>query len=190
MVAPPGKVNPTGQRAPPPPGQGQHAINCAEVAARALRNQGTEGQYRGSPQHGKEVIHQRSRLPFCPARMAIGGFAVMVMIGYFTLYVLHEEAGGHRPGCCKSCYWHCRSWKHSSSVRARISILFRFCGEWFGEIHFVINALEQTKDEFFFFLENIINSEILKISKKTMLMHHHLSNICINTHVCSNEHGN
>lgn len=32
------------------------------------------------------VLHQRSKLPVCPARMALGGFAIAITIGYFTLY--------------------------------------------------------------------------------------------------------
>ncbi|PSS21037.1 Protein sumv-1 like [Actinidia chinensis var. chinensis] len=37
-------------------------------------------------EHTKEVLHQRRKLPYCPARMAIGGFAIVVTLGYFTLY--------------------------------------------------------------------------------------------------------
>lgn len=36
--------------------------------------------------HTKEVLHQRRKLPFCPARMAVGGFAIVLTLGYFTLY--------------------------------------------------------------------------------------------------------
>ncbi|KAG5559560.1 hypothetical protein RHGRI_009183 [Rhododendron griersonianum] len=36
--------------------------------------------------HTKGVLHQRRKLPFCPARMAVGGFAIVLTLGYFTLY--------------------------------------------------------------------------------------------------------
>ncbi|KAI3446739.1 hypothetical protein Pfo_003404 [Paulownia fortunei] len=91
MVAP-GNVNPTGMQAPPPPGQGRHPIKAAGVATPAIGQQGTEVGYQGTPrtasatQHSTEVLHQRSKMPFCPARMAIGGFAVAALLGYLTLY--------------------------------------------------------------------------------------------------------
>ncbi|KAK7304818.1 hypothetical protein VNO77_42707 [Canavalia gladiata] len=37
-------------------------------------------------QHSTEVLHQRRKMPFCPMKMAIGGFAASVVIGYFVLY--------------------------------------------------------------------------------------------------------
>ncbi|KAL6984915.1 hypothetical protein U1Q18_018296 [Sarracenia purpurea var. burkii] len=40
------------------------------------------------PQPGpstKDVLHQRRSLPYCPARMAVGGFAIAAAIGYLTL---------------------------------------------------------------------------------------------------------
>ncbi|KAJ1410343.1 Phospholipid/glycerol acyltransferase [Sesbania bispinosa] len=37
-------------------------------------------------QHSTEVLNQRRKMPFCPMRMAIGGFAATVVIGYFVLY--------------------------------------------------------------------------------------------------------
>ncbi|PIN18519.1 hypothetical protein CDL12_08824 [Handroanthus impetiginosus] len=88
MVAP-GNVNPKGIQAPPPPGQGRTPIKAAGVAAPSI---GSEGAYQGTPrtaaatQHSTEVLHQRKKLPFCPARMAIAGFVVAVGIGYLTLY--------------------------------------------------------------------------------------------------------
>lgn len=48
--------------------------------------------YQGKPrmasdtQHSPEVLHQRKKLPICPAKAAIGGFAILAVIGYFTLY--------------------------------------------------------------------------------------------------------
>ncbi|KAK6942307.1 hypothetical protein RJ641_027684 [Dillenia turbinata] len=32
-----------------------------------------------------EVLHQTGKLPKCPIKMALGGFAVVVAIGYLTL---------------------------------------------------------------------------------------------------------
>ncbi|KAL1563509.1 hypothetical protein AAHA92_05969 [Salvia divinorum] len=37
-------------------------------------------------QHSPEVLHQRKKLPICPAKAAIGGFAFVAVIGYLTLY--------------------------------------------------------------------------------------------------------
>ncbi|KAJ7955647.1 putative Transmembrane protein [Quillaja saponaria] len=37
-------------------------------------------------QQKTEALHQRTKLPYCPMRMAIGGFAATVVIGYFVLY--------------------------------------------------------------------------------------------------------
>ncbi|KAL2502457.1 uncharacterized protein Fot_36305 [Forsythia ovata] len=93
MVAP-GNVNPSGSgvRAPPPSGQGQQAMQAAGVAAPAIGHQRAEGAYQASPrmpaagQVKSEVLHQRSKLPFPPAKMAIGGFVVALTLGYFTLY--------------------------------------------------------------------------------------------------------
>ncbi|KAL5547510.1 hypothetical protein UlMin_002741 [Ulmus minor] len=47
-------------------------------------SQGTKGPSPG--QHSTEALHQRSKLPYCPFRMALGGFAAALTIGYFTLY--------------------------------------------------------------------------------------------------------
>ncbi|CAK9174438.1 unnamed protein product [Ilex paraguariensis] len=33
-----------------------------------------------------EVLHQRKKLPICPVRMAVGGFAIVGLLGYLTLY--------------------------------------------------------------------------------------------------------
>ncbi|CAA0819988.1 Unknown protein [Striga hermonthica] len=91
MVAP-GNVNPTKIQAPPLPGQGRQPVRAAGVGM-AASSASTEGSgYQGNPrvssatQHGPEVLHQRSRLPMCPARMALAGFAAAAVIGYFTLY--------------------------------------------------------------------------------------------------------
>ncbi|CAB4277993.1 unnamed protein product [Prunus armeniaca] len=48
---------------------------------------GAQGMKGPSPaQHSTEVLHQTSKVSFCPMRMALGGFAIIVTIGYFTLY--------------------------------------------------------------------------------------------------------
>lgn len=36
--------------------------------------------------HSTDVLHQRKKLPVCPMRLAIGGFAATVVLGYFVLY--------------------------------------------------------------------------------------------------------
>ncbi|GER27774.1 F8M12.18 protein [Striga asiatica] len=92
MVAP-GNVNPTKVQAPPLPGQGRQPVRAAGVgmAASSASTDQSSG-YQGNPrassatQHGPEVLHQRSRLPMCPARMALVGFTAAAVIGYFTLY--------------------------------------------------------------------------------------------------------
>ncbi|KAL0345806.1 UNVERIFIED_CONTAM: hypothetical protein Sradi_4411900 [Sesamum radiatum] len=93
MVAPAENVNPTGRvQAPSPPGQPRHPIKAAGVAAQPMGQQRSEGTYQGTPrtasatQHSTEVLNQRKKMPFCPARLAVGGFAVAMVIGYFTLY--------------------------------------------------------------------------------------------------------
>ncbi|KAL6541095.1 hypothetical protein OROMI_024978 [Orobanche minor] len=92
MVAP-GNVNPTKVHAPPPPGQGRQTIRAAGVATPVSIGVGSEGGgYQGTPrttsatQHSSEVLHQRSKLPMFPARMAVAGVAVAGVLGYLTLY--------------------------------------------------------------------------------------------------------
>ncbi|KAK9275312.1 hypothetical protein L1049_022575 [Liquidambar formosana] len=36
--------------------------------------------------HSTEVLHQTSKVPKSPVKMALGGFAVIATIGYFVLY--------------------------------------------------------------------------------------------------------
>ncbi|XWS72639.1 hypothetical protein CRYUN_Cryun02cG0057400 [Craigia yunnanensis] len=36
-------------------------------------------------QHSTEILHQTRKGP-CPAKMAIGGFAIVATIGYFVLF--------------------------------------------------------------------------------------------------------
>ncbi|KAK7265080.1 hypothetical protein RJT34_32696 [Clitoria ternatea] len=36
--------------------------------------------------HSTDVLHQRRKMPHCPMKMAIGGFAAITVIGYFVLY--------------------------------------------------------------------------------------------------------
>ncbi|KAI6682461.1 hypothetical protein NL676_036342 [Syzygium grande] len=35
----------------------------------------------------QEVLHQRKKLPVCPMRLAIGGFAVTAVLGYSVLCI-------------------------------------------------------------------------------------------------------
>ncbi|KAK7347604.1 hypothetical protein VNO80_22140 [Phaseolus coccineus] len=37
-------------------------------------------------QHSTDVLHQRGKMPRCPMKMAIGGFAAISVLGYFILY--------------------------------------------------------------------------------------------------------
>ncbi|TKY54693.1 hypothetical protein E2542_SST19105 [Spatholobus suberectus] len=37
-------------------------------------------------QHSTDVLHQRRKMPNCPMKMAIGGFAAISVLGYFVLY--------------------------------------------------------------------------------------------------------
>ncbi|RVW96182.1 hypothetical protein CK203_037770 [Vitis vinifera] len=37
-------------------------------------------------QHSTEVLHQRSKLPHSPLKLAIGGLAFVAALSYFTLY--------------------------------------------------------------------------------------------------------
>jgi len=37
-------------------------------------------------QHSTDVLHQRRKMPQCPMKMAIGGFAAISVLGYFVLY--------------------------------------------------------------------------------------------------------
>ena len=65
------------------------------IAAMAGPEQGKGGGGGGSSEamkgaaqgmHTSEVLHQRSKPPICPMRMAVGGFAMVLTIGYLTLY--------------------------------------------------------------------------------------------------------
>lgn len=82
----PGNANAKGVQSPPPPGQGRPM----KAAAQALGQ--SEGGHQGVPrpasatQHSTEVLHQRKKMPLCPARAAVGGFAFVAAIAYLTLY--------------------------------------------------------------------------------------------------------
>ncbi|GFP94116.1 hypothetical protein PHJA_001556000 [Phtheirospermum japonicum] len=88
-------VNPAKVQAPPAPGQGHQSAMASGVAppvsiGHQVGSKG--GGYQGTPrttsatQHSSEVLHQRSKMPLCPARMAVGGIAVAAVLGYLTLY--------------------------------------------------------------------------------------------------------
>ncbi|KAK7388379.1 hypothetical protein VNO78_23195 [Psophocarpus tetragonolobus] len=36
--------------------------------------------------HSTDVLHQRGKMPRCPMKMAVGGFAAISVLGYFVLY--------------------------------------------------------------------------------------------------------
>lgn len=88
MVAPENGKAAKGVQGPPPPGRPVKAAGAA--AAQALGQ--TEGGHQGVPrpgsatQHSTEVLHQRKKMPLCPARAAVGGFAFVAAIAYLTLY--------------------------------------------------------------------------------------------------------
>lgn len=48
---------------------------------------GVEASKRPPGHHPGGVLHQRSKLPYSYATMAISGFLITAAIGYFTLYV-------------------------------------------------------------------------------------------------------
>ncbi|KAF8400517.1 hypothetical protein HHK36_013816 [Tetracentron sinense] len=52
-----------------------------------MKSAGVEASKRPPGQQPGGVLHQRRNLPFCPKRMAVGGFLLIASIGYFTLYV-------------------------------------------------------------------------------------------------------
>lgn len=57
------------------------------AVAEEVKGTGVGGPTRPPPgQNPGEVLHQTSKLPFGPMRMAVIGFAVAATIGYFTLY--------------------------------------------------------------------------------------------------------
>lgn len=56
------------------------------------KGEAAEGAYQGTLRTGAakqlapDVLHQRKKLPFCPAKAAVGGFAFVAAIAYLTLY--------------------------------------------------------------------------------------------------------
>ncbi|KAI4344288.1 hypothetical protein L6164_011534 [Bauhinia variegata] len=57
------------------------------VGQEQMKTAGTQAMKGANPaKHSTEVLHQRRKLPFCPMKMAIGGFAATVALGYFVLY--------------------------------------------------------------------------------------------------------
>ncbi|KAL3623926.1 hypothetical protein CASFOL_032742 [Castilleja foliolosa] len=95
MVAP-RNVNQAKVQAPSPPGQSAMASGVAPPVStpgnQVDGSKGGGGGYQGTPRttsaahHSSEVLHQRSKMPICPARMAVGGIAVAAVLGYLTLY--------------------------------------------------------------------------------------------------------
>ncbi|KAI5676250.1 hypothetical protein M9H77_07200 [Catharanthus roseus] len=78
-----------------PPLLGQQTVKAAGGATAALGQPKVEigsaggakqGKIPSPAQHNTEVLHQTRKIPYCPAKMAIGGFAVALSIAYFTLF--------------------------------------------------------------------------------------------------------
>ncbi|CDP10243.1 unnamed protein product [Coffea canephora] len=97
MAGNPGINNQSGRFQAPPP-RGQQAMTAAGVATPIMGQPTAEagaGAGAGasqaspkipSPQHSSEVLHQTRKLPYCPARMAMAGFACVATLAYFTLF--------------------------------------------------------------------------------------------------------
>ncbi|CAI9098819.1 OLC1v1035532C1 [Oldenlandia corymbosa var. corymbosa] len=86
----PGNIKHGAFQAPPPPGQ--QTMNAAGVAT-PITGQPTAGpggvaHQANIPtaQHSSEVLGQTRKLGVSPARMAVGGVAVIMTLAYFTLY--------------------------------------------------------------------------------------------------------
>ncbi|CAH9093373.1 unnamed protein product [Cuscuta europaea] len=78
MVGPAGNIKPAAERSPP--GSKPQSINATGKADQTSPKLPSPGQ-----QH-TGVLNQTRRLSVCPAKMAVGGLAIAVTIGYFTLY--------------------------------------------------------------------------------------------------------
>lgn len=92
MAQKPGNVKQSAFQAPPPPGQ--QAMKAAGVAPPIVgqATSGTGGEAsQASPKipsghHSSEVLHQTRKLPYSPAKLAIGGFVCVATMAYFTLF--------------------------------------------------------------------------------------------------------
>nr|XP_009787250.1 PREDICTED: uncharacterized protein LOC104235228 [Nicotiana sylvestris] len=93
-----GNVKSAGVRAAPPPGQPHTTIKAGGVAASPMGQQvsgaataaaagnQTSPKLPSATHMNTEVLNQTRKMSFCPAKAAIGGFAVAMTLAYFTLY--------------------------------------------------------------------------------------------------------
>ncbi|KAI9117381.1 hypothetical protein K1719_011547 [Acacia pycnantha] len=56
------------------------------MAGTDAENKGPSSSSSAGRLHSTEVLNQRKKLPVCPMRMALVGFAATVVIGYTVLY--------------------------------------------------------------------------------------------------------
>ncbi|CAH9086568.1 unnamed protein product [Cuscuta epithymum] len=84
MVGPAGNIKPAAERSPPPPGSKPQSMNATGMATGKADQ--TSPKLPSPGQQHTGVLNQTRRLSVCPAKMAVGGLAVAVTIGYFTLY--------------------------------------------------------------------------------------------------------
>ncbi|KAF4373183.1 hypothetical protein F8388_019365 [Cannabis sativa] len=57
-----------------------------KMSQEEIKAAGVEGSQRPPGHNPGGVLHQRRKLPYSPAIMAIGGLLIIATIGYFTLY--------------------------------------------------------------------------------------------------------
>ncbi|KAF4390313.1 hypothetical protein CsatB_008539 [Cannabis sativa] len=57
-----------------------------KMSQEEIKAAGVEGSQRPPGHNPGGVLHQRRKLPYSPAIMAIGGLLIIGTIGYFTLY--------------------------------------------------------------------------------------------------------
>lgn len=78
-----GSAKPAAVRSPA--GGQQPSMNAAGAAAPSMGNQ-TSPKLPSAAAQKSEVLNQTRKLSVCPAKMAVGGLAIAVTIGYITLY--------------------------------------------------------------------------------------------------------
>ncbi|XP_057510561.1 uncharacterized protein LOC130792956 [Actinidia eriantha] len=57
-----------------------------KMSPEEVKRAGVEDSKMPPGHHPGEVLHQRRRLPYSPATMAVGGFLIAATIGYLALY--------------------------------------------------------------------------------------------------------
>ncbi|CAL2233518.1 unnamed protein product [Prunus armeniaca] len=64
--------------------------DTTKMSAEEVKRAGVEASKRPPGYNPGGVLHQRRKLPFSPTAMAITGFFITGVIGYFTLYHLKK----------------------------------------------------------------------------------------------------